>query len=873
MGDLPRFRLLGPVQAWRDGIELDLGGPLQRALLACLLLDGGRVVSRERLIDALWGVDPPPRAARNLETKVSRLRVTLGDYATVLARSGGYVLETPADEIDVWRFRQALRQARALLADEPLAARARLEVVLALWRGEALGGLPQGVLSIERDRLEDERLDALEARIDADLALGEGASLVGELRDLRSEHLVRERFTAQLMVALYRSGRQAEALETYRVTYRVLRDKLGLEPGPRLRELEQAILRHDESVGAVPMRARISGAARRRQPATVLAVIGAIMLLVVILVAGSGGALRRRVPQRPGLILLDAASGAVRADVPVGDSQGMTRFGYGHLWTVGENGIMSEIDPQSGALLQSIPIGVQSGGIAVGAGGIWVTDRNGPTLLRIDPGTGQINLRARLSMLGLRHPEPNSGLAIDAGSLWVARGSEAVDRVNPSSLKLQRRIELGRRGCEVGSGAQCTLAAGAGHVWVAGGNGGWLARIDEGTDRVRFIDGLRPYLCCLAVGSGSVWVAEAHDIARLAPSGRLLRRYPVSSAGIGDIGYDNPYLWATADTTGQLLRIDGRTGNVRRTSLGDLLIGTAASNGIVAVNARPLPAVPTSGLGRRALRVGLSQDWLNPTDPAVTRAASGTGRWQWQLDHAICAELYTYRTVAGSSTLLPELASGPPRTSSDGRIWTIAIRGDVRFSPPLNRFVTPEDVRATLVRALSPELGPAAPAADVLHDVVGLAAYRHGITNDVSGITLRHGMLQITTRRPVRDLPARLALPYFCVLPAGTPAPPGGYPDPLATAGPYYLAFHGGGTLAVLRANPNYTGPRPGHLPGIIFQVNIPNSAGVTQVKRGRLDYIDARGAALTPRVGCRVKLPGVPGLDLAAVCLRSVTG
>jgi ABC-type transport system substrate-binding protein len=127
----------------------------------------------------------------------------------------------------------------------------------------------------------------------------------------------------------------------------------------------------------------------------------------------------------------------------------------------------------------------------------------------------------------------------------------------------------------------------------------------------------------------------------------------------------------------------------------------------------------------------------------------------------------------------------------------------------LNRAVTPEDVRATLLRALSPELGTAAPAAEALRDVVGLTAYRQGITNGVSGIALRHGTLRITTRRPERDLPARLALPYFCVLPAGTPATPGGYQDPLPTAGPYYLASHEGGDLAVLRPNPGYRGRRP----------------------------------------------------------------
>jgi DNA-binding SARP family transcriptional activator/streptogramin lyase len=857
------------VQAWRGGEELDLGGPLQRALLASLLLNVGRVVSREQLIDALWDADPPPRAARSLETKVSRLRATLGESATVLARGGGYVLDAPADEIDVHRFERAVTEARGLLAEDPRAARSRFQDGLRVWRGEALGGLPERVLRVDRARLEDERLEALEARIDADLALGETSALVAELQVVCSEHPTRERFTEQLMLALYRSGRQAEALEAYRAAYGELRDQLGLAPGPGLRELEQAILRHDDSLGPLRARARPPRASRRRRAIGIGAITGGV-LVAILLGTALGGAHRRRVPLTPGLILLDASSGKVRADVPVGDSQGITRFGYGHVWTIGDNGVMSEIDPRDGALVRSIPVGVQAGGVAVGAGGIWLTDRNGPTLLRLDPVTGQVNLRARLSTLGLRHPEPNGGIAIDAGSLWVARGPEAVDRLNPSSLKLERRIKLAQHGCEAGAGIQCDIAAAAGHVWIAGGAGDWIAQIDEATDRATVIHGLRPSLCCIAAGGGSAWVAEAHDIARLSIRGTVLHRYPVSSAAIGDVSYNDGYLWATADTTGQLLRIDARTGQVRVTHLGNLLTSTSASGGIVTASALALPAAPTRGLGPRRLQVGLEQDWLNPTDPAVARPAAGTGRWQWQLDYAICAELYTYPARHNGSTLEPELASGPARQSSDGRTWTIPIRTDVRFSPPLNRTVTAQDVRATLTRALSPQLGPGAPAAGILHEVSGLKAYREGATNDVSGIAIRRGALQITTRRPVPDLPARLSKPYFCVLPAGTPTPPGGYQDPLPTAGPYYVAEHEGGYFAVLRPNPNYKGPRDPRLDGIIYHTNVPDDTGVTEVHRGQLDYYGGETVAVNPRVSCRLHQHGIPGLDLAAVCLRS---
>lgn len=368
-------------------------------------------------------------------------------------------------------------------------------------------------------------------------------------------------------------------------------------------------------------------------------------------------------------------------------------------------------------------------------------------------------------------------------------------------------------------------------------------------------------------------MAEAHDVAQLSIDGKVLRRYPVSSAAIGDISYNDGYLWATADTTGQLLRIESRTGHVWVTHLGNLLIATAASHGVVTASALPLPTVPTRGLGPRPLRVGLEQDWLNTTDPAVARSASGTGRWQWQLHNAICAELYTYPTGGTDRTPEPELASRPARASSNGRTWTIPIRTDVRFSPPLNRTVTAQDVRATLTRALSPQLGPGAPAADILHGVVGLEAYRKGRAYNVSGIAIRHGAIEITTQRPVTGLPARLTEPYFCVLPAGTPALSGGYGDPLPTAGPYYIAEHEGGSLAVLQPNPNYKGPRRPRLDGIIFQMNVPDDTGIAEVRHGQLDYYGGRSVEVNPRVGCRVHQHDIPGLDVAALCLRPGTG
>ena len=347
-----------------------------------------------------------------------------------MARGGGYVLVVPAEDVDVYRFQRAVAEGRGLLAADPKAAQACLVAALTLWRGRVLGGVPEGLLSVERDRLEEERLQALEARIDADLVLGGGPALVSELGALCREHPLRERFTEQLMLALYRSGRQAHALATYREARRRLIDELGLEPGPRLRELEQAILSHDDSLGPLPVAQRLARTARNPRALAAIAA-GCAALLTLVLALGSWGEHPRAAPPRPGLLLLDAATGAVRANLPVGRSEGSTRFGYGFVWTIGDNGVMSQVAVRSPRLVRSIPVGVLPGGVAVGAGGIWVTDRNSPTLLRLDPLTGQVNLRARLSQLGLRRPQPNGGVVFGGGSLWIARGSEAIDRQIP----------------------------------------------------------------------------------------------------------------------------------------------------------------------------------------------------------------------------------------------------------------------------------------------------------------------------------------------------------------------------------------------------------------------------------------------------------
>ncbi len=249
------FRLLGPVEAIADGRPVPLPAAKPRALLALLLLSGGRVVSVDGLIDGLWGDEAPDTAGKALQVYVSQLRKAIG-ADRVVTKPPGYALRVDEGELDLDRFEQLAREGRDLLAEgDAKAASERLAEALALWRGPALAEFRDDPFARDAAaRLEDARLGALEERIDADLALGRHAQLVPELEELVARHPARERIAGQLMLALYRSGRQSEALEVYRRTRETLNEQLGIEPGPELRELERAILQHDPALQAARRR-------------------------------------------------------------------------------------------------------------------------------------------------------------------------------------------------------------------------------------------------------------------------------------------------------------------------------------------------------------------------------------------------------------------------------------------------------------------------------------------------------------------------------------------------------------------------------------------------------------------------------------------
>ena len=232
------FRILGPLEVLERGHAVTLRGTREKAVLAYLLLHANEVVPTDRLIDQLWGEEPPETARKSLQVRVAGIRKALG-RETVLTQGPGYVVRPGPGELDLHRFEQFVAEGGA----------DRLREALSLWRGPALADFAyESWAGAAIERLEELRVVALEQRIEADLELGRQTDLIGELEALVAEYPLRERLRGQLMLALYRSGRQAEALDAYRTTRETLVDGLGIDPSPALQELERAILRQDESL-------------------------------------------------------------------------------------------------------------------------------------------------------------------------------------------------------------------------------------------------------------------------------------------------------------------------------------------------------------------------------------------------------------------------------------------------------------------------------------------------------------------------------------------------------------------------------------------------------------------------------------------------
>ena len=523
------FRILGPLQVLDEGRELPLGGAKQRAVLALLLLDPNRVVSRDRLIDELWHTDPPATAPTALQVYVSQLRKALG-RDLILTQPPGYLIRVSDGELDLHRFELLVATARG---EEPAEAARLHREGLALWRGAPLAELGDSFARGERARLEEQRLAALEQRIEAELALGHHAELVPELEGLVREQPLRGRPRGQLMLALYRCGRQAEALEAYRTGRRLLKEEFGLETDPELQRLEKAILNHDPSLEppVVAGVERPSASQRRR------------------------GSSETETPVPPDSVaVIDPQRSRVLGHVLVGRRPVAVAIGHGSVWVANaDDGTVSRIDHDRHELMRTIGIGAPAIDLAVTTDAVWVANGSDGTVSRIDPGADAVV--ETIDLRGSSELVWNPAYAVDADdhSVWIAAGPRYVLRIDPTTNETSAVIDVGH--VPVG------LALGEEALWVVT-TAERALRIEPLTNTATAEVPVGDPVA-LTAGEQAVWVSDLRgQIWRINPYTATVSQTTPVGRGMVGLCATNGMLFAANNADSTVVQIDAQDGRV-----------------------------------------------------------------------------------------------------------------------------------------------------------------------------------------------------------------------------------------------------------------------------------------------------------------------
>jgi YVTN family beta-propeller protein len=596
------FRILGPLQVLDGDVAVPLGSPKEQALLAVLLLHAGEVVSRGRLMDELWNESPPPTAAKALNVHVSQLRKSLARDGTnpIATHASGYVLQIEPERLDAARFERLAADARARAAEgDEDAARTRYREGLALWRGAALDGIELGPASrTEIGRLEELRTSADMERLDCELALGRHEQVIGELEALIAQHPLRERLRGQYMLALYRSGRQADALRAYQDTRQTLVDRLGLDPSEALQRLERAILNHDPALelpAGVPRPAAQPGGRRAwlRPVALSALVVLAGVAVAVLLTTRQGGT----TVAPNSVAIIDPGSNDVAGSVPVGVDPAAITVGEGSVWAANTaDETVSRIDPRTRRVLRNIPVGEYPSDLAVGGGSAWVALGGLQQVRRVDVERNEVD-----ESISMPTPSPDftpictrRGMAIAAGgaSLWAAcvyletpplsdafridpRTSSATEL--PDALTVTSPVAVAMR----------DVAFGLGSAWYVNTDANVVSQVDAATgQKLRDVTvGKRPVAA--AVGYGSVWVANegSNTVSRIKAGGPV-QGVTVDAIPVGrepvDVAVGEGGVWVANRSDRSVSRIDPGTGKVAATiKLGNEPVRLAAGDGAV----------------------------------------------------------------------------------------------------------------------------------------------------------------------------------------------------------------------------------------------------------------------------------------------------
>jgi YVTN family beta-propeller protein len=829
-----RFAVLGPTELWVEGRLVPLGGPKQRALLAFLLLHANEAVSRDRLIDALWGESPPPSASESLDAYVYRLRKLVG-HDRLVRRGSGYVMSVEAGELDADRFGLLVTSAHeAADAGDRRGAARMLTEALALWRGPALADvLYEPFASAPARQLEERRLNALESRVEAELDIGGGAALVPDLEQLVADHPLRERLVAALMLALYRAGRQADALAAFQAARCRMVNELGLEPGPGVRELEQRILRHDPALAA-PRRADNAHGPRARvlQFAAAALVLGAALTAGMVFRSGAAHAGHAALAGANGMVAVDTGSGRIVAATALSGTPEAVTSDAGSVWAAdpGTDAI-TRIAPGTGAVADQIPVGGEPGSIVSGGGAIWAASTVGATVTRIDPSTESVTQTVTLPG---SHPV---AMAYGDGRLWVAdSGARDLFELDPATGSRRRTLSLDVQPSAV------TLGDGA--VWVAGYNDATVEKIAPASGKVigRAHVGNGPV--ALAFGAGSLWVANSLDasISRVDPATLAVGALIPVGSGPAALAAGSGSVWVANQYSRTISRIDSSRDQVAAsvgvggspTSLtmsgGRLWVGVAADSG--RHRGGTLVIVTPQGFG-----FGPGVTTTAAVDPAFYFDASNP-----QFIGLAYDTLVTFQKSPGAAgaRLVPDLVLAIPAPTDGGRAYTFRLRPGIRYSD--GQRVQASDFRRGIERLFRVH----SPGMSYFAGIIGGAACaqqpascdlsRGIVTDDATGTVVFH----LTAPDP--QFLFNLTVQGFSApVPPGTPDHETGS-HTMPGTGPYKITTVGGTQVRFAR-NPFFRewshAAQPDGNPDAIVWRTVPTAQdAVTAIEHGRADWM-----------------------------------
>jgi YVTN family beta-propeller protein len=865
------FAILGPLRVTNAGAAVALGGRQQRAVLARLLVAGAAGASVEQLADMLWSERPPSGFVTTIQTYVFHLRKLLepersrGTPGEVLVTENGrYRLAIPSDATDVVLFKRAVEAGQQqLAAGEVAAAATEMRRGLALWRGEVLADLADlEFVAPFAARLNEQRLAAIEAVFDCELVAGHHAAVIGDLDELIALHPLREQLYERRMLALYRAGRQSEALNSFDQLRGQLRDELGVDPGEPVQRLQRQVLAHDPSldVRPVPSTDDVAVSAplltdteprsdnrpdRRPWYRQRRWVIGSCAVVVASAVAATSAVVLSQTPRSslrtfpPNSVGVIASNGSLHDAVATGQNPGGVAYGAGSIWVTNtSDGTVSRIDPRSRAVTQTVRVHAQPVGIAASGEDVWVANSGDSSVSRINARENDV-VQQRIVVGNLP-----SAIAAGPSGVWVANSADdTIQRIDPVTGTAGDPIRVGA--------GPAGLAVDAHSVWVANGRAATVTRVDADASPAKVVDdfpvGAGP--AAIAVTPTAVWVANQLDLTvdRLDPAtGRRLATVIVGD-GPSSILATSSTVWVANEFDGTVTQIDPTTSKVRRKiALGTVPAGLALAGSTVWVANRAFAGAGHVGGTLTVLAPEV------PGEPSVDPNDSYTAEFA-EVERAVYDGLVAFRPTGGVAglTLVPDLATRIPRPTPDGKTYAFTLRPGIRYSN--GGPVQASDFRRSLERALVLPNGDPRLFANVVgaqHCIDRSAKpcdLSDGVeTNDKTGRVIFHLLA------PDSDFLYSLSRFVYAIPPTAPPATELTAPPP--GTGPYKIVSYVKNKGFTLVRNPYFRqwsfAAQPGGYPDVIQWEHASSTQAMTGVLSGAGDAYQIGGGDFGARTG-----------------------